>query len=93
MKELSAVPGLRTVPTQANYVMCELINGGSAADLASRLLNDYKILIKDLSSKKGFENRQYIRLAVRRREENERLTAALRECLNEPERTEGAEKR
>ena len=93
VKELSAVPGLRTVPTQANYVMCELINGGSAADLASRLLNDYKILIKDLSSKKGFENRQYIRLAVRRQEENEMLTAALRECLNGAECTEGEEKR
>ena len=38
--------------------------------------------IKDLSSKKGFENGQFIRLAVRDAEDNNKLLAALKEILN-----------
>ena len=36
------------------------------------------ILIKDLAGKQGFPEGQFIRLAVRDREDNERLVAALK---------------
>lgn len=52
----------------------------SAAWLTEALLSGYNILIKDLSGKQGL-NGEYIRLAVRRPEENERLLAAMRELL------------
>ena len=52
----------------------------SAAWLTEALLSDYNILIKDLSGKKGVSG-EYIRLAVRRPEENERLLAAMKELL------------
>ena len=51
-----------------------------AAWLTEALLSGYNILIKDLSGKQGL-NGEYIRLAVRRPEENERLLAAMRELL------------
>ena len=39
-------------------------------------------LIKDLSTKKGFEGRNYIRIAIRDEKDNEKLVAALKKKLN-----------
>ncbi len=80
---LSRIKGLQCYPSQANYIMCRLTGeaqGITAAQLTERLLTGYNILIKDLSSKKGLDG-EYIRLAVRRGEENDRLLAALAEIL------------
>ena len=60
---LAEVRGLRVIPSQANYLLCELTNGESATKLAEDLLDEDNILIKDLSTKKGFEGRNYIRIA------------------------------
>ncbi len=76
---LKALDWLEVYPSQANYLMCRLTGGRTATALTVHLLEKQDILIKDLSGKKGL-NGEYIRLAVRRPEENERLLAALREC-------------
>lgn len=76
LKELS---WLEVYPSQANYVLCKIIDKISSEDLAIKLLDEYNIFIKDLSSKKGFEKGQYIRLAVRNTEDNDKLIAALKE--------------
>ena len=39
-------------------------------------------MIKDLSTKKGFEGRNYIRIAIRDEKDNEKLVAALKKKLN-----------
>ncbi len=83
---LAQLSGLQCYPSQANYIMCRLTeeavaSGLTAALLTERLLTRYNILIKDLSAKKGLDG-EYIRLAVRRQEENDRLLAALAEILN-----------
>lgn len=70
---------LEVYPSQANYVLCKILDKISSEDLAIKLLDEYNIFIKDLSSKKGFENGQYIRLAVRNTEDNDKLIAALKE--------------
>lgn len=75
---LSACPFLEVLPSQANYVMCRLIGNKTSRELAEVLLNKYNILIKDLSRKKGFEGESYIRLAVKRPEENQKLIDAMR---------------
>lgn len=76
IEKLERIPYLRVIPTQANYIMCELLGGCSSTELTAELLETDNILIKDLSAKiKG--ERQYIRIAVRRREENNQLIAAL----------------
>jgi histidinol-phosphate/aromatic aminotransferase/cobyric acid decarboxylase-like protein len=43
-----------------------------------RLLEDYNILAKDCSTKKVFDGRSYIRLAIRNRADNQRLVEALK---------------
>ena len=52
-----------------------------STELTEILLNDYNILIKDLSTKKGFNGKNYIRLAVRTGSDNDRLVAALNSIL------------
>ena len=80
LAELSALPGLTVYPTQANYVMCELKNGQTAHEITKRLLAEYDILIKDLTPKMAGAG-QFVRLAVRNREDNARLVKALSDIL------------
>lgn len=80
LEELSNVKNLRVVPTQANYVLCEILGDNTAYDITKRLLDEYDVFIKDLSSKKGFDG-QYIRVAVKRPEENRKLVEALKTIL------------
>ena len=75
--ELDAVPFLEVFDSQANYFLCRLTGTLTSGELAVRLLSDYGILIKDCSTKKGFEGRNYIRIAIRNREDNSRLVKAL----------------
>lgn len=77
-KELSALPYLRVIPSQANYFLCEVKPPYTSHDLTLNLLTDHNILIKDCSSKKGFpKDRQYIRIAIRDRKDNSTLMTAL----------------
>lgn len=78
---LEAIQNLRVIPSQANYVMCELTGDITSTVLAETLLDKYNILIKDLSQKKGFNGKSYIRLAVKTPQENELLVSALKEIL------------
>lgn len=76
-KELSKIPGLRVIPSQANYVMVELTGSVSAHELTKRMLTKYNLLIKDLSGK--MKGKQYLRLAVRDTKDNNKLVAALKQ--------------
>ncbi len=78
--KLSSINNLRVVPSQANYILCELLNGYKATDLTKILLDKNNLFIKDLSTKKGF-NGEYIRVAVKRPEENDKLVEAIEEVL------------
>ena len=77
--ELETIPGIRVLPSQANYLMAEL-TGCSSKWLTEQLLNRFNTLIKDLSSKIPGD-RQFIRIAVRNEEDDTRLTEALREIM------------
>lgn len=79
-KELEAIPYLRVVPSQANYFLCEITDRFTSHDLALRLINEYNILIKDCSTKKGFPaDRQYVRIAIRDRKDNSKLIEILKD--------------
>ena len=69
-ERLSKISYLKVYPSQANYVMCKVIDKYQSKELANYLIRDYNILIKDLSEKNGFNGEQYIRLAVKDEEEN-----------------------
>lgn len=76
-KELDRVPYLHVFDSEANYFLCKVLPPYTAHILSEKLLNEHNILIKDCSSKKIFEGREYIRIAVRNSSDNKRLVTAL----------------
>ena len=79
---LQALPGLTPFPGEANYLLAKLtLPGWTARRLREGLLSR-GIIIRDASNFKGLDER-YIRVAVRRLEDNDRLLAALAACLGQ----------
>jgi threonine-phosphate decarboxylase len=82
LQGLQALPGLTAFPGEANYLLAKLtLPGWTARTLRERLL-PRGIIIRDASNFKGLDER-YIRVAVRRREDNDRLLGALAACLGQ----------
>lgn len=77
--ELSKVNGLRIIPSDANFFLCELTK--PATKVSESLLSLYGVFIKDLTNKRGFENGQFVRLSIKTTHENKLLTRALKHCL------------
>lgn len=75
--ELRKNPKVTVFPSEANFLMIQLHNI-TAKELTKRLLKEYNLLIKDLSDKVG---RNYIRIAVRSREDNDKMIAAIRQIV------------
>ncbi len=79
IKDLRKINGLTVYPSQANYVLCRIDNYDSSK-LAEVLVNK-NIFIKDLKTKDAFKGLNYIRLAVRTREENKILVNEIKKVL------------
>lgn len=74
--ELEKIPYLRVLPSQANYVLCEVKVPHTPRELAVTLLKKEQILIKDCTKKC---DAPYIRLAVRDTKDNNKLIEALKQ--------------
>ena len=72
---LADISYLRVIPSEANYVLCEVLAPHTPRELAIRLLKDHNILIKDCSVKC---HAPYIRLAIRDTKDNNQLIHALK---------------
>lgn len=76
-KSLQRISFLRVIPSQANYFLCEVTNKYTSSELTRILLCENDILIKDCGTKKAFGGRNFIRIAVRGKEENNKLVEVL----------------
>ncbi|OGP72463.1 MAG: threonine-phosphate decarboxylase [Deltaproteobacteria bacterium RBG_13_58_19] len=86
-KRLAALPGLVPFPGAVNYLLVKLTRPGWNAAKLQKALLAQKMVIRDAGNFRGLDER-FFRIAVRRREENEQLLAALEHCL-ETETTSG----
>ena len=77
-EELRKIKFLRVMPSEANYFLCEILPPKSANGLVLAMLKNYNILTRDCSDKKGFDGKQYMRIAVRSHEDNEKLINAFK---------------
>ena len=77
--QLEKISYLRPIYSQANYFLIEVTDRFSATELTERLLEKYEIYIKDLTGKIGFDDKEYIRVAVRDFDDNDFLIASLKE--------------
>lgn len=80
-EELQSVPYLRVIPSQANYFLCEVTGKYTAMELTHLLLQRYNILIKDCGTKSAFAGKNYIRIAIRNRQDNAYFVEALKELV------------
>jgi histidinol-phosphate/aromatic aminotransferase/cobyric acid decarboxylase-like protein len=80
--DLEALELIRPLPSGGNYVLCRLDERAQPGDeLARALLSEHGILIKDCSAKFRSESGQYVRFAVRTREDHRTLLRALQATL------------
>lgn len=78
-QELQQIPYLRVMPSEANYFLVEVLAPMRATTVVIQLLKQHNILTRDCSAKVGLDSRkQYMRIAVRNREDNAKLVAALK---------------
>lgn len=75
-KALQDIDFLRVIPSQANYFLCEVTDKYTSAEL-TKLLLEKNILIKDCSTKKAFNGKNYIRIAIRDLNDNIRLIESI----------------
>lgn len=75
VEQLQTIDYLRVIPSEANYVLCEVLAPHTPRELAIHLLKKANILIKDCTSKC---NAPFIRLAVRDTKDNNRLIETLK---------------
>ncbi|MEW6547666.1 MAG: threonine-phosphate decarboxylase CobD [Bacillota bacterium] len=85
-EELSRIPGLRVLPSTANFLLLRLrvcIQGRAGpARVAASQLAKRLILVRECSDFAGLEDGSYLRVAVRLPQENARLISALREVIS-----------
>lgn len=80
-EKLSAIDSLRVIKSQANFFLVELTGKISSKTFSEKLLLDFNILVKDCSAKRGFAGRNYIRIAVRNRSDNDYLLESITKLL------------
>ena len=79
--ELIKISELDVYDSEANYFMIKL-NKSTANEIAEYLLDNNKILIKVLNGKNGFDDKEYIRIAVKTKEENDYFIQSIKEYYN-----------
>ena len=74
---LQQIPYLHVMPSQANYFLCEVSDRFTSKELTQILL-DHDVLISNCGRKKNMGDRNLVRIAVRSKEENNKLIEILK---------------
>ena len=77
--KLRQISFLRVIPSQANYFLVEVLSPYTANGLVLKMLKEFNILMRDCSGKGGFDNKQYMRIAVRDHNDNAKLIESLKQ--------------
>ena len=77
--ELTQIPFMQVIRSEANYFLCRITASYSSHELCALVLERDNLLLKDCSTKKGFDHKNYIRIAIKSKEENNQLIDALKE--------------
>jgi threonine-phosphate decarboxylase len=77
---LQNIPGIQPLPGAANFILVNVSGSGLKSAELTDLLGQRGILVRDCHGFRGLTGR-YIRLAVKKRHENEILLAAIKDIL------------
>lgn len=79
-QDLQTIPSLDVYPTGANFLLFKVLNGMTASELQTRLLDEHELYVRDCSNKLGMDT-FHIRVASQGREKDLRLVQALRTLM------------
>lgn len=86
-EQLKDIPGFKVYPTGANFVLIRIDCGLTAAELQLKLLEEYRLYVRDCSNKVGMDN-AHIRAASQGRDKDALLVDALKKisttCSKQP---------
>lgn len=77
--KLREISFLRVIPSQANYFLVEVLPPFTANGLVLKMLKEFNILMRNCSGKRGFDGKQYMRIAVRDHKDNTKLIESLKQ--------------
>ena len=76
-ERLCAVKGLEPIRPSVNFMMVNVAKTGLTSGELTARMRRQGVLVRDCANYTGLEGRQYIRVAVRSRAENEQMLKAL----------------
>ena len=79
LSKLREIPFIHVMPTQANFVLCEVKQPYSSMEIVKRMLREHNILLSACSAKKGLQGGKYLRIAIRGHQDNARLIEAFKQ--------------
>jgi len=79
-RQLATISGIEVFPSRANFLLLRMTKHECTAAGIVHQLARRNILIRDCSNFAGL-GKQFVRVAIRRREENRRLIAALADVV------------
>jgi len=81
VEDLKVVNNLKVIDGKANYLFCKILKEDiNSTQLRNILFSKYNILIKDCSNKTSLNDR-YVRISIRKPDENKMLVEAIKEVL------------
>ena len=79
VSKLCEIPFIHVMPTQANFVLCEVQEPYTSMEIVKRMLREHNILLSACNAKKGLHSGKYLRIAIRGHEDNAKLIEAFRQ--------------
>ena len=78
-KELNENRLLKVIPSQANFVLCEVLKPATSGVLVFSVLKKHNILLRNCTAQMDIKGREFIKTAVKTHADNVKLVSALRE--------------
>ena len=79
LSKLCEIPFIHVMPTQANFVLCEVQEPFTSMEIVKRMLREHDILLSACNAKKGLQGGRFLRIAIRGHQDNARLIEAFRQ--------------
>jgi histidinol-phosphate/aromatic aminotransferase/cobyric acid decarboxylase-like protein len=76
ISELNQISNIKVYPSRANFVLIELLNGLTADDIATKLICNHGVYVRNCNDKIGLDG-EFIRVAARSQDENKLILKAL----------------
>ncbi len=81
MEGLRRLPGIRPLVPSVNFILLNVHGTGKTSTALTGSMRGKGILVRDCANYPGLDGRSYLRIAVRSREENNRILQAWKEIL------------